>query len=811
VTALDAFVRELRFALRRLAQRPAFTGLAVGSLALGIGATTALYGLVDTLLRRPVAVAEPDRIVTLSYIRPAWRDRPESPAFNFGFAEYAALRRAADPVLAGLAAYGEWSATLNAGSDAVETSVALVNGRYFETLRLAPAAGRLLSPSDDGPIGGNPVAILSDAGWRRRFIADTTVIGRTVQLNGAPFTIVGVAPRGFRGLDLLVDPDFFVPLSMAEVLASPSMNLLGEVDGVRNGSSPTSWLTLVGRLSDGVSGEQAQHVLSTEARAIQLRSLADGALGRSKDAVRRSTLTLLAVALSCLLVACTTVAGLVLTRSEGRTQEMRIRLALGATRRRLAVPLAAESLVVGLAGAAFAVVVAMAVTHALRALELPGGLALSTLGLGLDRRMLAIASALGMSTALLFGLLPALHASRADLRPTTGGTAGASRSVSRHRQLLLAAQLALCVPLLTTSVLLVQSLRQTLAWDFGYDPEGLWTLTLSGNRAARNAATLDTLADRTRAWPGVAGVELVDEGNSSPHLWIDGRDRDLSRQIAHDFVEPAHFEILDLHAVRGRRLGAEDVVGAPRAVVVNESLAALAWPGESPIGRRFAFMPPQRSPLADPVTVVGVVPDASPIRMAQRNMPRLYLSLAQYPEVKPRKLVLRAAGVPDAIRSALVRETRALDADVVADVDHMSDRPRRSAQPQAVAARLVGLFSAIALTLCAVGLYGAVRHSVVRRTPEIGVRVALGAPRGHVVGLVMRQVLPAIVAGLALGLWLSATADTLLQSALYVRAASDPAGTTAAAAILVAVALFACYLPARHAARIDPVSALRHE
>jgi predicted permease len=812
---LDTLTEELRLTVRGLVKAPMFTTVAVLSLAVGIGATTAVYAVIDATLLRPLPLDEPANLVTLTYGKTS-RDGKPVRASWFGYVHYRAFEEGGTEVLTGVAAYDTRPVNLDTGAEMVDNDALLVSGDFFATAGARPVVGRTITRADAAHPGASAVAVLSHRCWQRHFAEDPGVVGKTIRLNGVPFTVVGVAPPRFAGFRVGYAPHVFVPLTMAEDLA-PGNFFANRNVRTRDGNvwSAQAWLTLVGRLKAGVSRQQAEAVLGRIqpewAPQLALVPAAVSAV-EDRDDLRRFSLGLLAACGACLAIACVNLAGLLLARAEERRRDLGVRAALGASRTALARQPVLESLAIAALGAAASVALASAVLRVIEGVRLPGDLRVGELELALDVRLVALAVLASFATAAVFGVWPAWRVWRSDalgaLRTRSSGT---GRRPSAWRGPLLAAQLALCVPLLAGTGLFVASLRHVLAIDPGFAMDGLVSVGITNRQSDRVHLALGALAGRIRRQPGVRSVDVYGDWSSSRILYVEGAERDLPENAPVRFVGPNYFRTLGLPIVRGRGIDHRDVAGGPKVAVIDETLAKLLFPAEDPLGRRIAFMPPQPSPLADPVEIVGIARAARYHEVLRSPRPYLYVSLAQQPR-HGNVLLLRHTGDMSATMAALQREARAIDAGLPAPhVTVLADSVRNQVAPQRLGAALLGTFGGLALLLSAIGLYGLLAYSVALRTSEIGLRMAIGAEPRDILGLVLRSGVRIIAIGVSAGLLLALATGRLLAGFLHGIGSRDPGMLAAAMGVLAVVGLAACFVPARRAARLDPVEALRCE
>ena len=814
---------DVSFAFRLLRRSPGFTATAVLTLALGIGANTAIFGVVHRIVLDPLQVEAPERLVTMHW-------QSESGRLSGGslFGDYVAWRDEA-AAFAGVAAEGRLSMALGSDAAAEQVSALLVSAGYFDVLGLTPQVGRWFLAGDDTR-NAQPVAVLSDRLWRRRFSGDPGIVGQSVRVTAVPATVVGVAPPGFGGTDLRQPADLFLPLMAAPAIAPVQQNFFSDVE--ENGFSPSAWLRVIARLDAGAGIDGAQ----TEADAIARRrreqpgrrepprvrlipaTQAAVPLGTRGETIRFAAV-LAGVAGLVLLVGCANLAGLLLARADGRRRELAVRRALGATRRHLVQQLLTESLLLALAGGAGGLLVARWLTQGLSAFELPGRLRLGALTLGGDVPMLAYAALASVATALLCGVVPAWRASNPAILSTLRvGATASNGGRSRTSALLAAAQVAMSLVLLVGAGLFAHSLRNALRVDLGFDPDGLVVTTVApalgrydGDRAER---LFEELRDRAAGLPGVVsasvgGAPLIDFTMSTPSLDVDGDTVRVGEQVLINPVGPEYFRTLGLPVLKGRALTARDGADAPAVAVVNASLARRLWGDRDPLGRHLGSRPTPRD-----AEVVGVVGDAKLTDLARDSQLCVYIPRDQAPMFRTFRtsVIARTSGDPSALVSMIRRVARDLDPDMpLARVTTVGERVGELSMSQRMGATLLGWFSALALALAALGVYGLVTQAVHVRTPEIGLRVALGAEPGQVLRLMLARAWLPVVAGATVGLGAAVLATRFVSSFLFGITATDPASFIGATAMLLAVAFTAAYLPARRATRVEPMVALRSE
>ncbi|HEX7049885.1 MAG TPA: ABC transporter permease [Longimicrobiales bacterium] len=824
---MTTLMNDLRYTLRGLARNPGFAVVAVLTLGLGIGANSAIFSVVNAvLLRPPPQVREPERLVQL------YTSDYSGPLYGASsYPDYEAFRDGAD-AFSGLAAYGFRPVQLAIGDRAELTAGELVSGNYFSVLGVTPAVGRLILPSDDDVPGRAPVAVISYTVWQRSFGLNPDVVGRTVRLNGQPYTIIGVAPPGFAGSTRPLAAGVWVPMAMADRLTGQSGDdSLLEERGSR-------WLGVIGRLADGATLERAQAQVTTLAAGLHARY--PGAWTDVREATRRVTLLpepetrvppaargavlgfvgmLMGVVGLVLLIACANVANLLLARATQRRREIAIRLAVGAGRGRLVRQLLTESLVLALLGGGAGLLIALWLTDLLTGFQPPLPLPIA-LDVGLDGRVVSFALAVSVLTGIIFGLVPALEASRPELVPALKDESGAARVGGRRpwlRSALVVGQVAVSLVLLIGAGLFVRSLRNAAAVDLGFDPEGVLLATLmldlEGYTPAEGRVFYTRLLERVEALPGVESAAVAEVvplmiGNQQRRsVSIEGYEPAPGEDMEFDFngVSAGYFELMRMPLARGRGFTAEDREGAPLVVVVNETFARRFWPGEDPIGKRLSY---RRDAFAE---VVGVVRDAPVRSRAEPQRAQFFIPHAQ--DYRGNMMLhVRTAGDPAALAPAVRGAVRELDADLaLLNVTTLEQAVGGSLLPQRAAAALLGGFGSLAVLLAMIGLYGVMAYAVASRTREVGIRMALGARGPDVVRMIVGRGMGLVALGLGLGLLAAVAVTRLASQFLFDVSATDPASFTAAAVALAAVALVAAYLPARRAARVDPIVALRNE
>ncbi len=838
---LDSIVHDLRFALVGLRKNPLLATVAVVTLALGIGANTALLSLFDQILVQALPVRAPEELVNLAAPGP----KPGSTSCNqagtceevFSYPMFRDLERAPGP-FAGLAGHRPFGANLAYRGETIAGSGTLVSGSYFPLLGVRPALGRLLGPDDDVHIGERFVAVLSYGYWQNRLGADPDVLNDTIVINGKPYTIVGVTERGFRGTTLGARPDVFVPLSMR-----------GEISPGWEGFDDrrTYWVYVFGRLRPGVTIEQAAQELNASYSAIladveaplqtgmseatMQRFLArrvliePGARGQSflHEEAREPLVMLVVIAAIVLLIACANIANLLLARGTARSAEMAIRGSLGASRAQLVRQLLAEALVLAAAGGVASLLVARWTLSGLASV-LPAYV-VQTLTFDLRPGTLAFAGALSLVTGVLFGLYPALHATRAGLAVvlrTEAGRSLGSRFAYRFRRGLVVAQLALSTTLLVTAGLFLQSLNNLARVDLGLHAQNVVAFTVSpslnGYDSERAHELYRGLEERIATLPGVSGVTASMVPVLAGDTWgitvsVEGIEWDPDRDMNSRFngVGPGYFVTLGIPLIAGREFTSDDDGKAPKVAIVNEAFTRkFGLGGAGAVGKRIAQGGGPEVELD--VEIVGVVRDAKYQDVREEVPPQLFRPYRQMTIPGSLTFYARAERDPDAVMRAIRPLVAEFDPNLpVEDLRTLQQNIDDNLVMDRVIGTISSAFALLATLLAAVGLYGVLAYTVAQRTREIGVRMALGADRRGVRALVLRQVAGMIAVGGTLGLLGAVGLGRAARSLLYGVGGQDPTVLAGSGLALVAVALAAAYVPVRRASRVDPVQALRAE
>jgi len=808
---VGTFLQDIRYGLRRIVQNPGFSAIAVLTLALGIGATSTIFSVVNAVLLRPLPFHDPQHLVAVSQVT----TDTQAGAVPMSFTKYEAIRDQSQS-LARIAVYYPISPSLGGETEPEQIAAARVSGDLFGLLGVAPQLGRGFDAAEMTP-GGADAAVITDGLWHRRFGGEPTVLGRTLRLDGKDVTVVGVLPAAFRFPLQLPEPQVWMPRVSEPDALTPAQ--------VHSGAS---YLSFVARLQPGRTIAQAQAELDTiNARyreqygsyvdatrfRLQAQSLAESLVGTSRPPLA----LLLAAVAFVLLIVCTNVASLQLARGSARVREMAVRKALGASRVRLVRQLLVESLALSLVGGALGLLLALAAVPL--AQQITAGTLPRLEETRVDGTVLLFSLALCGLTAVAFGVVPALHASRGDLQ--TGlrqGGRGSSDGAARSRlRVLFVGEVAVALVLLTGAGLLVRSLAGLVSVDPGFKPQGVTAIPITlpvarYSQPARQADLFRQLLERAAALPGVkaaAATSYVPLSGAFRFVFFcpegrvcEGIGKDPV--IAQRQITPDYFEATRTPLRRGRAFTAADTAQSLPVVIVNETTARRYWPGADPIGKHLANS-------RDKVQreVVGVAADVKFRSLDAPNIEEMYLPLAQSPWPSMTVLV-RSDTDPRPLVAAVRRELARLDPDIaVSGVQSLDEIVSGSvAQPQLVE-RVVAVFAALALVLASIGIYGVMSYSVAERTRELAVRMALGAGPREILRLVLGEGLGLTAAGLVLGLAVSLAATRLMSSLLFGVSATDPVTFGGAVAVLAATALLASFLPARRGMRLSPVRALR--
>lgn len=850
-------ITDLRYAIRMLRKHPAFVLVAVLTIAIGVGANTALFSVVDAVLLKKLPVKDPDQLVLFNA---SWNTEKFGPGgFNgtnrfdpnthmtvgssFPLQTLTCFRQE-QSVLSDVFAFAPVDITMNAGGQAEVVSAQAVSGNYYAALGVPAHVGRTIVDNDDNA-GVTPVAVLSHRFWTTRFNGDPSVVGKQVNLNNVAFTIAGVTPESFSGTsDVGSTQDVTIPIAWEQQVSGERTNMRG---------AGIWWLRLMGRLKPGVTIEQAQaafaepfqasvleHRAARQARATQpLRTLDASDLPRlgaisgsqgemdSRRGLAAPLRLLLGVVGVVLLIACANVANLLLARASARQKEIAVRLAMGASRGRLIRQLLTESVLLAVAGGALGMLFALWIKNGLVVVTDWGGPEMSALEPSLDLRVFGFTLGLSVLTGLVFGLVPALRATRLDLTPTLKDAARGSSAINRSvlSKSLVVAQVSLSILLLLGAGLLVRTLRNLQHVETGFNANNLLLFSIDpsliGYKDERLAALYEQMFARLEAVPGVQAVTfsrnalLSYSANTSSvylegELGPDGKLRDSDTKI--HTVRENFLPVMEIPLLLGRNLSPQDDARSQRVAVVNQAFVKAHFPNTNPIGQRFGFEPDKPTE----VEIVGVARDAKYTSQRDEIEPTAYQSWRQsLNRMQIATVEVRTNGDPSAFVPGIREAMGQLDSNLpLTNIRTQIEQADKTLAMERTLAKLFTLFGLIAQLLAAIGLYGVMAYTVAQRTKEIGIRMALGADRARVLRMILRQGMALTVIGVGIGLAAAYMLTKYLESLtemLFGVEARDPWTFVAIGAFLIVVALVACLIPARRATRVDPLVALRYE
>jgi len=830
-------IQDLRYGLRMLLKHKGFTAVAVLSLALGIGANTAIFSLIDAVMLRALPVSEPERLVLFG--------KAESAGVTIGFPDsswdlfsYPTYREVSqrNQVFSGVAAVHSFQSRVHgvvhaggSGGELEPINAHMVSGTYFSVLGVNASLGRVLTADDDVAPGGHPVAVVSDSWWQRRFAGNPSVIGNTISIDKTAYTIIGVAPKEFFGTTVGDSPDIWVPLAMEEQLPPGYKGLNDQM---------FQSLYLIGRLKPGIGVEQA----GTEAnllfkqllteysgpqpsaerlQAIQNAGIELTPAGRGLSELRKEfslPLKILMVVVGVvLLIACANIANLLMARAAARHQEFTVRVALGASPGRIGRQLLTESLLLALLGGAAGVLLGSWGSSAMLSMASAGPTALP-LNVEPDMRVLAFTLIVSVISAVVFGTAPAIRASRVELSASLRSNR-ASSSVARSLlgKALLVSQVALSLLLLVGAGLFVRTLVNLQHVDTGFNQEHVMlfkvdTDSIGYKEDSRLVKLYNDVEERVSLIPGVHAASFSmfafnQGGWTSPvSTRGDSSSARTEQRIRHNSVGPNFFEAMGLPLLAGRGFTAQDTDTSPKVAVISKAMAQRLFPGSSPLGKRFGRGGPEHS---EEIEVIGVVKDAKYEDLTEQTRAMAYYPYSQSIQFLS-SFEVSFSGEPYAIVSETRRAIKDVNRDLpIVEAVRMSEHVGRSLVQQKLIAKLSSFFGLLALLLACIGLFGIMSYSVARRTNEIGIRMALGAGRVDVLRLVMREGLAPVLVGVAIGLPAALMGAKLITSLLFGLTPADPLTICVATGLLLAVAAIAGYLPARKASRVDPMTALR--
>jgi predicted permease len=827
---METLVQDIRYALRGLRRSPAFTLVALLTLALGIGVNASIFTVVNAILFRPLPVERPAQLLD---IYGHWATATSHDTHSYPNYEY---YRANTKTLSGVIAYSNFFALLSIQGNSDVVTGEAVTDNYFQMLGVRPIIGRAFLPEEYAAQGASPVAVISYRFWQTRFAGDPRVVGRTFRLNGIPYSIVGVAPQTFGGMVPAVTSQMWVPTAMIEHLepfgnqrttGKPAPPTVTRLENRGSG-----WLAMKGRMRPGVNVAQVRAEFEGMARQLGATYPETNAQERisivpSKDVrinpdvdgvIKGAGLVLLAAVAMVLIVACANLANLTMARAAGRRREVAIRLALGAARGRLVRQLLTESIVLALVGGALAVPIAGGMARLIAGVHFPLPMDIG-LAIAPDWRVLAYTFVVAMATGMVFGLIPALQASRPDLVPALKQAGGWSQRKGRRvemRDALVVVQMAVSLLLVVVGALLVRSLSVAGKVNLGYDGDHAAVLNLAlemnGYDRARGAGFLETARQRLEAMPQVQSVSLTSRSplalnNNTFSVYIEGKQRSQSDKpfdTEGANVDEKYLETLGVPLLAGRFIEVADRTEGRKVAVITKSMAEKYWPGGDAVGKEFRLRWG-----ADPYRIVGVVADYKVVTPGETPRPYMHLPFGTHESYA--EVIVRTRPPAQPLVPVLERELRALDPNLAfLKTGTLRENADTRLFPVRAGALLIGIFGVLALLVAAVGLYGVIAYSVSRRVREIGIRKALGAQPRALVQMVLGEGMVLVAIGGAVGAVLAFMGARVLSSALFVQP-FDAISFALAFAVLASVALIANVVPAARAARVDPVIALRQE
>ena len=810
---MTGLYEDFRYGLRALAKYRRFTAVCILSLALGIGANTTIFTLVNAILLRPLPVQDPARLAAVYTL-----DSRNPGFWGVSYPNYKDYRDR-NQVFSSLLLYSGIGLNLTGGAEPRLVMGQLATANYFSALGLNPVLGRGFLPEEDLAAGASPVAVISNRFWRQEYGADPAVLSRSVILNGHPYRIVGVAPEGFAGLNTLTATDIWVPMAVYQDL-QPTPGLLNERRFL--------YFSVVGRLKAGVSLPQAQTAMQTltqdlereypkdnQGRRVLLTPATDAAIPpTNRVEIERAGTVLVVISVVVLIIACGNLASLLLARAAGRTKEIAIRLALGASRRRLVRQLLVESVLLAVLGGAAGLFIAVLARNLLWSMR-PPTFSHAAVRMALDPIVLSYNFSISVLTGMIFGLAPAIRATRpnlaTDLKERSGQTAHI-RGRWNPRSILVMAQVAFSVVALVGAGLFVRSLRNAMQFDPGFDATHLGIVVFNvadqGYSQAQGRDFQRRVLERARATPGVAAATLSNDWpfhvSRSRTMSIEGRDN-AGQIILSELVGPGFFEGVGIPLLRGRDFSEQDDQTSPRVAIVNQDAAKIYWPGEDAVGKRVKFFGENAA-----TEVIGVARTANYQAIGEKPQPFVYLSMQQY-YFPAAVLSIRTAGEPDAVLASVRSEVQALDRNLLLQAETVNTTIRQSLWAQQLSAGLLAVFGILALLLATIGIYGVVSYLVANRVREFGIRMALGATAADIQLMLVREGVRLVAVGVAAGLAIALVGSRAVESMLFLVTSRDAITFILVPSILTLVAILACWIPAHRVTRVDPMVALRDE
>ncbi|MGA9770145.1 MAG: ABC transporter permease [Blastocatellia bacterium] len=801
---MESLIQDIRYGFRMLLKNRSFTIIAIFALALGIGANTAIFSVVNAVLLRPLPYHDPARIMTVLHEEAG----PVAPANYFDF-------RNQQTVFESIAAAQYWTANLTGRDRPEQINGLQLTADMFHLLGVSPALGRTFTDGEDQP-GNERVLVLSHRLWQRRFGGDSNIINQQITLDGQSYTVIGVMPKEFQ----------FAPFWATRAEMWSPLNLAPRIDD-RNGQS----LRVFARLKEGVTREQAQAGIETIRQRLEqqypesnkgleifVEPLHEKVVGNTRPAL----LILLGAVCFVLLIACANVANLMMARATARQKEIAVKTALGASRSRIVRQLLTESVVLSIAGGVAGLFLASWGISGLLALS-PANLPRAQ-SISLDAYVLCFTLAISVVTGLLFGLVPALQASKLNLNESLkeggrGSTEGRRRN--HVRRLLVVSEIALALVLLVGGGLMIRSFLRLQSVDSGFNPRNVLTMVVSlagseHSTGPKRAAFFNQLNERVENLPGVESASAINHLPLAGDIWgvgftIEGRPAPLPGEgigAVYRIVRPNYFQTMGARLVRGRDFTERDNEHAPGVIIINEAMARRHWAGEDPIGKRIMVSMGDTSPRE----IVAIVKDVKQGDWAAEPRPEMYLPYLQATSPRYLTLVIRTSAEPMKLAATVQGEVWAIDKNLpVSDIMSMEDAISAAIAQQRFNMLLLGIFAAVALVLAVVGIYGVMSYSVTQRTHEIGIRMALGASAGDVLRMIVGQGMALVAIGIGVGLVGAFALTRLMESLLFGVSVTDPLTFIAISVVLAGVALGACFIPARRATKVDPMIALRYE
>jgi macrolide transport system ATP-binding/permease protein len=819
---METLANDLRYAVRMLIKSPGFTLIAVLALGLGIGANTAIFSVFNGMLWRPLPIKDPQQLVVLA-------KKTRTVDFPLGlsypdFQDYRQLKT----VFSDLIVYAPSPVNFGAEGRPERAWVELVSGNYFSVLGLEAARGRTFAPDEGWVLGKDPLIVLGYKYWQRRFGGDSSVIGRAVQVNGHPFTIIGIAPERYRGAYYFLEPDFYLPITMVNLLEPGAPDLL-----TKRSDSGTRVLA---RLQPGITPAQAMAAAEPVERRLaqefpdahkdasllvlpELSARPEPGLGAFMSTAVIVFMLLVGLVL---LIACANVANLILSRANARRKEIATRTALGATRWRMMRQLLTESILLALCGGILGLVFARWAAMVLMSIHIPTDLPLRLFDLRMDWRIFGFSFSAAAMTGIIAGLVPAIRASRTDLADTlkAGGRSGASEGSHRFRNALVVAQVAVSLLLLACAGFFVRSLQNSAHVDMGFRVDHTLMLNvdlgLQSYTEERGQQLYKQLTERVKALPGVRNAAIASYipmgyDTSLVSVYPDGQvvdEKTKTETAFNDSVQPGYFRAAGVPVIQGREFTEADNNVSPKVAIVNDTFAKKIWPGQDPVGKVF-----RTEKSGPPIQVVGLTHTGKYLFLYETPQLYVYFPMAQKYS-SGATLFVYSAGDPAQLAAGVREQVTQLDASLpVFGITTMEDHVHygKPLLPARLGAMLVGAFGLLGLILASVGVYGVISYSVSQRTQEIGIRTALGAQRSNVLAMVLKQGMSMAFVGTAVGIVLAFLLFRGLHTMLYGVESTDLATLTAVSALLLTVAFVASYVPALRAAKVDPVVALRNE